>query len=1842
MKGLVIAIVTAVLLLSCCGTADAAAVIWGTTGSGTGSSSQSEVFILDTATMEITNLTTTAPGWVHGDIAVTPSSAIYTVGIADGGAWGRSIMRLDPVTGEVVEYWRNIIPTGYNVNGLTAESDTALLGESYGTGGATLIRIELDGTGAPITITNLGQIDAQTSSGGDVVQIPGGDYIAATDGGRRIYRITDVSNPASATLEVSGMTPEGIGALAYDYRDEDGPLYAGSWLNSTIYILDLTTGVLSSAPVINPGEISWGIYGMGVEYRLPSARRNILLTGYWPPTAQMLVRFSIDSTLNPEGWIGENWENRGYDVYAYFPSSCPSGTRGEGDLQVDYQDTSQDFWSIVDALHPIAIMGYGLGGGPWELEATAYNFSSWSNDYLDPRQPTPSPPDDGVPAGYIRYSTLPMEAIRDAINSAGIGVSARIDPGGAGGFLCGFMSYHDCWYQSLHSSPADPYYCAAAGFTHVSGMPVASATAAAEIALRTTIGYLGEAENYSLTVTVDGLGTVQIDPEQVSYEPDTEVILTAIPIGGSTFDGWDGDAGGTDNPIVITMDNHKVITASFSGGTVDTSLIWGVTGGAYSEVFTLDTTTMTLDVKTTTPAGWVHADIAVTPSGNLYTVGTPGGGTTFGSLMRLDPFTGEVTTNWTLPVPMNALTAESDTTLLGVLYGGTANVYRIELDGSGNYLSCTDLGQINGQSSSGGDIAHTPDDDYIASTSAGAQVWRIPVVAGNPDPVSAGYVCATTSGVGAFAYDYYDPALTLYAARWQESTIYTLDLATGVLTPAAIANPGEITLGVYGMDVAKPEVPDQYSLAVSVEGLGEVQVEPDQVRYDPGTEVTLTAVPGEGAEFIDWSGDAGGDTNPIIITMDSSKEITANFTRGVIDTSLIWGVTGGAYSEVFTLDTSTMTIMTKTTTASGWVHSDIAVTPSGNVYTVGTLGGGTTFGSVMRLDTITGEVTAHWALPVQMNGLTAESDTSLLGMRYGSSSAEVYRIDLDGAGNYVGATSLGLMAVAGGGSDIAHTPGGDYIAAVDVGAQIWRIPIDAGNPDPAGSSYVCSTTSGVGALAYDYGDPALTLYAARYQESTIYTLDLTTGALVAAAIVNPEAITLGVYGMDVAKPEMPETYTLTLDIVGMGTVNIEPNQALYDPGTEVTLTAIPGESATFASWGGDASGDTNPIIITMDSDKEITANFTYGPIDTSLIWGVTGGAYSEVFTLDTATMTITTRTTTASGWVHADIAVTPSGNLYTVGTAGPGSSTFTSLMRLDPYTGDVVEHWNLSPLAMNALTAESDTSLLGVRYGSGSAADVIRIGLDGAGDYTSHTVLGRIDAQSGSGGDIEHTPNGDYIAATSAGAQVWRIPIAAGNPVPTSASYVCATTSGVGAFAYDYYDPALTLYAARWQESTIYTLDLTTGVLTPAAIINPAAISLGVYGLGIANPIVTVPDVVGLSQADAESAITGAELAVGAVSHSYHNTVPAGDVISQDPVGGTSVVKGSAVDLLISDGPEMVAVPDVVGMSQADAGSAITGAELTVGTISYSYHDTVPAGDVISQEPVGGTPVIRGSAVNLVISDGPETAPYVVYGLHSLFLQSAVITGNVGARDAQSGDWINPKMPYEIEINTATINGSAYGDTVKLGPTAHVTGDAYCNEAIIWDAHGAILDGSVISPLDLPVADPSPVFPAFEPGLTDIILTRSETIVLPAGDYGRVELLAGTYSNRTVLQLEGGVYNLSELVLGYSTQVECLAPCQIRIKGRLSARAVASLVAASGSGLSAGDIEIFVEGMNGDTGGVSEVPKAVTLGKVTETQAHIYAPNGTIEIGVYMTTARGVFVGKWVSVSGRTTVVTLE
>jgi hypothetical protein len=213
-----------------------------------------------------------------------------------------------------------------------------------------------------------------------------------------------------------------------------------------------------------------------------------------------------------------------------------------------------------------------------------------------------------------------------------------------------------------------------------------------------------------------------------------------------------------------------------------------------------------------------------------------------------------------------------------------------------------------------------------------------------------------------------------------------------------------------------------------------------------------------------------------------------------------------------------------------------------------------------------------------------------------------------------------------------------------------------------------------------------------------------------------------------------------------------------------------------------------------------------------------------------------------------------------------------------------------------------------------------------------------------------------------------------------------------------------------------------------------AAATLAACGGNGSGGSVSVPKVVGDTQAAAGIAITGAGLTVGAVTKQSSSTVASGDVILEDPAAGSSVGGGTAVALFVSSGPASVSVPKVVGDTQSAATTALKGAGLTVGTVTQAASATVASGEVISENPAPGASVTSGSAVALVVSTGPQTGPqtYTIGGT-VIGLKN---TGTVHVLNGNDNDAVSTNGTFTLP--TPVTSGTAFTVSVGALPTGQV------------------------------------------------------------------------------------------------------------------------------------------------------------------------------------------------------------
>ena len=136
---------------------------------------------------------------------------------------------------------------------------------------------------------------------------------------------------------------------------------------------------------------------------------------------------------------------------------------------------------------------------------------------------------------------------------------------------------------------------------------------------------------------------------------------------------------------------------------------------------------------------------------------------------------------------------------------------------------------------------------------------------------------------------------------------------------------------------------------------------------------------------------------------------------------------------------------------------------------------------------------------------------------------------------------------------------------------------------------------------------------------------------------------------------------------------------------------------------------------------------------------------------------------------------------------------------------------------------------------------------------------------------------------------------------------------------------------------------------------------------------VDVPEVTNYEDAQAVTLLQEAGFEVSH-AYDYSDDVEKDKVIKTEPAGGTKAAKGSKVIVTVSNGSEKkeVEVPNLGGLTEAQARDSLTSKKLNAGNVTHENSDSVAAGMVISQNPARGTTVTEGDSVDFVISDGPE------------------------------------------------------------------------------------------------------------------------------------------------------------------------------------------------------------------------------------------------------------------------------
>ncbi len=218
-----------------------------------------------------------------------------------------------------------------------------------------------------------------------------------------------------------------------------------------------------------------------------------------------------------------------------------------------------------------------------------------------------------------------------------------------------------------------------------------------------------------------------------------------------------------------------------------------------------------------------------------------------------------------------------------------------------------------------------------------------------------------------------------------------------------------------------------------------------------------------------------------------------------------------------------------------------------------------------------------------------------------------------------------------------------------------------------------------------------------------------------------------------------------------------------------------------------------------------------------------------------------------------------------------------------------------------------------------------------------------------------------------------------------------------------------------------------------------------VLRVSVGPGLAAVPDVEGDEEAAATAELQRADFEVN-TQQEASNDVNEGVVIRQSPAGGSQAEVGSAVTIVVSSGPENVAVPDVQQQDLSSAEAELNGAGLVVGNVSSQPNEDFAEGTVIRQSPGPGARVPEGSGVDLVLAAAPEqvTVPTIVgntatdaqtklqnagFDVSTVEVDSDEPAGTVVSSDPAEGTEVDPGSTITISVSL----GSSGGDPGSLG-----------------------------------------------------------------------------------------------------------------------------------------------------------------------------------------------------------------
>ncbi len=213
--------------------------------------------------------------------------------------------------------------------------------------------------------------------------------------------------------------------------------------------------------------------------------------------------------------------------------------------------------------------------------------------------------------------------------------------------------------------------------------------------------------------------------------------------------------------------------------------------------------------------------------------------------------------------------------------------------------------------------------------------------------------------------------------------------------------------------------------------------------------------------------------------------------------------------------------------------------------------------------------------------------------------------------------------------------------------------------------------------------------------------------------------------------------------------------------------------------------------------------------------------------------------------------------------------------------------------------------------------------------------------------------------------------------------------------------------------------------------------------------IVVMPDLEGVVYNDAVDTIHSLNLNINVKDYVFDSEIEKNHIIKQSQAAGDELKEGFTVDVVVSNGPELVKVPNLLQKDVAEARLVLDNKSLKIGDITYEYSD-LPSGLVVKQDPVAGSNSIKGNNVALVVSQGKpietvmvpnllgKSLPQVKSNLSNVSLSLGNVTYNFSetyGKDAVMIQSISAGTEVEEKTSVSVVisKGSENGDTPAEG-----------------------------------------------------------------------------------------------------------------------------------------------------------------------------------------------------------------